>query len=133
GGVDYVGPIAQPLLARELLDAAMLAYPSTFMETSCIAVLEAMAAGLSVVTTKLGALPETTAGFARLVELGTDHAKLVREFAAASISAVEAARSNPVAAMAQREKQIAFVRENYSWAKRAAEWESWLGEILKSA
>ena len=129
-GVDYVGPVAQPALAQEIATAAALAYPSTFMETSCIAVLEAMAAGLTVCTTRLGALPETTAGFARLVEFSADRATLTRDFAGTMIAALSDCRERPSEALARRETQTAFVRQNYAWPKRAQEWEAWLGEIV---
>ncbi len=129
-GVDYVGPVAQPALAQEIATAAALAYPSTFMETSCIAVLEAMAAGLTVCTTRLGALPETTAGFARLVEFSADRARLARDFAGTMIAALSDCRERSSDALARRETQTAFVRQNYAWPKRAQEWEAWLGEIV---
>jgi glycosyltransferase involved in cell wall biosynthesis len=129
-GAEYVGAIAQPALAGELSSAAALAYPSTFYETSCIAVLEAMAAGLTVCTTRLGALPETTAGFARMVEPSHDRTKLAPAFAAATIAALSECRERPETVRAQRERQIAYVRENYAWPKRAQEWEAWLSEIV---
>ena len=129
-GVEYVDAIAQPRLAREIATAAALAYPSTFHETSCIAVLEAMAAGLAVCTTRLGALPETTAGFARLIEASPDRAKLARNFVGSMIAVLTECRENPSAAFAQREAQIAFVRANYAWPKRALEWEKWLTELV---
>src|SRR5262249_28034864 len=63
----YHGALAQPALAAELKGAAFLSYPCTFVETYCIAAVEAVAAGLKVVSTKVGGLPEATQGFADLM------------------------------------------------------------------
>jgi glycosyltransferase involved in cell wall biosynthesis len=125
-GVDYRGPVGQARLAQELYGAAGLAYPSTFAETSCIAVLEAMAAGAFIFTTRLGALPETTNGFGYLVDADPDPQILAERFAAMTVKAWYELGSDPAAASQRRADQARFVRGRYRWSDRATEWVSWL-------
>lgn len=58
-GIVHHGSIGQADLAKELEKCKVFAYPNIFAETSCIAQMEAQAAGNVIVTTGLGALPET--------------------------------------------------------------------------
>lgn len=64
--VDYYGSIPQNVLSQHLNDSMVLFYPNTFPETCCTSVLEAMAHRCNIVTSDLGALSETTNGFAAL-------------------------------------------------------------------
>ncbi len=57
-GVKLCSPLPKPALAVELSKSRVMAYPNTFAETFCMAVLEAQAAGLPVVTTSLAGLQE---------------------------------------------------------------------------
>jgi glycosyltransferase involved in cell wall biosynthesis len=130
-GVEYVGSVGQLRLARELIGAAALAYPSTFAETSCIASIEAMAAGGAVFTTRVGALPETTQNHAAMVDWQPDRAKLAEIFSAMVIQALRDMRKNPEAAMSQREQRLKFIQRNYLWADRAKQWADWLTQIIQ--
>jgi glycosyltransferase involved in cell wall biosynthesis len=129
-GVDYRGPVGQARLAQELRGVAGLAYPSTFAETSCIAALEAMAAGAFVFTTRLGALPETTNGFGYLVDAEPDPQILAERFAAMTIKAWDELGSDPAAASQRRAAQAMFVRDHYRWSDRALEWVSFLEQVV---
>jgi glycosyltransferase involved in cell wall biosynthesis len=131
-GVDYVGSVGQSRLAKELAGAAALAYPSTFAETSCIAALEAMAVGAAVLTTRLGALPETTAGLASMVNWQADQGRLAASFAAMTVEALRDMQQNPAAAAARRDQRIKFIRDHYLWGARALEWEQWLTHIASA-
>ncbi len=58
-GVSVLGAVGKKQLREGARTCRLLAYPSTFAETSCLTALEAMAAGCAVVAPMYGALPET--------------------------------------------------------------------------
>jgi glycosyltransferase involved in cell wall biosynthesis len=130
-GAEYVGPVSQVELARAMVDVDVLAYPCTFAETSCIAAMEAMASGALIVTSDLGALGETTAGFGRLIGLNGDHTGMARDYAAfISKELTEVARDPHTTALRLAE-QRRHARENYTWARRAEEWTAWLRALVQ--
>jgi len=130
-GVEYVGSLDQPTLAREMSCVSVLAYPNTFPETSCIAVLEAMASGCRIVTTAQGALPETTAGFARLVSFESNRSFNSQRFVDQTVDAIREVQSGDPAVEASLRRQVDYIRENATWAVRAAQWSEWLGDVCE--
>ena len=130
-GAEYVGGVAQSTLARELAGVAALAYPSTFAETSCIAVMEAMTAGAMILTTDLGALSETAHGFGRLLPLKGNRLDVATAYAAMVVAELHAARERPQEAAARRAEQTRFARSGCTWGARAVEWRNWLSALLK--
>ena len=58
-GIFNMGNVKQSDLAKEFLKSRVMAYPCHFEETSCISAIEAQAAGVPVLSTKLAALNET--------------------------------------------------------------------------
>lgn len=130
-GVEYIGSLPQPQLARELRGVTALAYPNNFPETYCIAALEAMAAGCRVVSSELGALPQTTAGFARLVPIIDRKDTYAGEFVEAMVETLNESASGADAALLAR--QVAYVNEACTWDVRAREWLEWLASIPRES
>uniref|UniRef100_A0A6C0EE02 protein O-GlcNAc transferase n=1 Tax=viral metagenome TaxID=1070528 RepID=A0A6C0EE02_9ZZZZ len=67
--VNYNYGISQTELAEKLYNIEYLTYPNIFQETSCITVLQAMACGCLIVTSKLGALKETMNGLNEYIDI----------------------------------------------------------------
>jgi glycosyltransferase involved in cell wall biosynthesis len=132
-GVEYVGSIGQRELAAEINGAAALAYPSTFKETSCISVMEAMAAGAAIFSTRLGAIPETSGGYASLIDWHEDQGVLAKDFATMAIDTLRGMRRSPDAAAQSRTARVRFARDTCTWQVRAREWDAWLTELLRDS
>ncbi|MCB0325280.1 MAG: glycosyltransferase family 4 protein [Bdellovibrionales bacterium] len=90
-GCTVHGNVRQSELARAFMSSAVLAYPNTFEETSCITAMEAQAAGCVVVTTSRGALPETVGEAGMLIEGSPGTA----DYSAAFCSAIDRLFSEP--------------------------------------
>jgi glycosyltransferase involved in cell wall biosynthesis len=75
--VDFLGRLDRDGMARELAGAAVLLMPSRYHEFAGYSALEAMAAGVPVIASKLGALPEI-AGEERCLPPNDPHAVAAR-------------------------------------------------------
>ena len=73
--VNYIGYKPNEFIKDNLKNYHMFVYPNTWEETSCIAAIEAMAAGLYCITTDYGALFETCAEFSAYVPYEKDFYK----------------------------------------------------------
>ena len=125
-GAEYVGSIDQTELAAGFRDADIMAYPNTFPELACIAVMEAMASDCLVITSNLGALPETTGGYGFLADLPDTAAQFTEDYTRLTIETISAAYDDPDGFTERLAAQKAFANETLSWASRAGEWEQWL-------
>jgi glycosyltransferase involved in cell wall biosynthesis len=121
-GVELIGPVSQPELARRLRRTAVLAYPNTVPETYCIAAREAMAAGCVVVSSARGALPETTAGFARLVAPAAERSTYLDGFVAETVAVLKS-----LAEQKDRlRRQVTHVVGESTWDRWADRWAAYL-------
>lgn len=124
------GALGQEALAQALKPAAFLAYPCIVGETYGIAVQEAMAAGLNVITTDLGHLPHTSMGFADIVPYGDN---LAGRFTAQLEQTVAHFQTDPAGWAEERLAQVQAVNRDCTWAVRAREWEDFLGRAVSPA
>lgn len=124
--VVYRGSIPNSDLRAELHSFDILAYPNIFEETSCIAVIEALSAGLRVVTSDLGALPETTEGWARIYPFLSDKARHAKFFSSVLSEEIELVR-NGLDTSLQRE----IYYKRWSWENRINEWIKFLNTLAQ--
>lgn len=112
-GVCYHGRASQAEVARSHLESQLWLYPTDFVETSCITAMEAQAAGCQVVSTRLGALPETApAGW--FVDGPTSVVGYDERFLACVREAL------------LEDASYAFAPR--SWASVARQWDAWMWE-----
>ena len=127
-GVDYVGPLPQAELAAELKRASVLAYPNTFEETACVAMMEAMASGCAIVSSHLGALPQTTAGFGTLLREQPGSSEYRSAFVESVVQALEVMRGAEENEVERSlASQVRYCNEHYRWELRSRQWVEWLG------
>jgi glycosyltransferase involved in cell wall biosynthesis len=126
--VVYRGSIPNSKLREELPTFDILAYPNTFEETSCIAVIEALSAGLRVVTSNLGALPETTEGWARMYPYLKDSSLHTQCFANILLEEIELVRSGKLDEHLTQQTQTYNTR--WTWDYRIQEWLKFLDGLF---
>lgn len=64
--IEFYGSVPQNILYQHLKTAMLMFYPNTYPETCCTSILECMAHKCNVITSDLGALSETSNGYANL-------------------------------------------------------------------
>lgn len=122
--VNYIGYKPNEYIKEHLHEYDIFAYPNIWEETFCISALEAMAAGLYMITTNYGALFETCAEFSSYIPYNRDYRQLAQNFAFA-IDAAANNLHNP--GVEQHLKfQIEYVRQYYNWQKIGQGWTNFL-------
>lgn len=126
-GIIYRGYAMNKAVRQALQQSHILAYPSIYEETSCLAAIEAGAAGCKIVTTNLGALPETCDKWATYVEYqyGDDLDLLAERYAVTLNTAIDSYWANSYTI----NEQSLWFNEQYSWHTRAQEWLEFFSKI----
>lgn len=129
-GVESCGSVSQTELARALRAVSLFTYSNTYAETSCISVMEALAAGCGVITSHLAALPETAGGYADLIPLESDadRQQYVDRFAIQVIERLGEQRDENRRAAREEalRRQLTYIHTECTWHRRAQQWVDWL-------
>jgi glycosyltransferase involved in cell wall biosynthesis len=128
--IHFHGAQPNDTVRTALSSCDIFAYPCIEPETSCIAAIEAMAAGCITVCASYGALPETTANFAHLYPFSEDRQIHGRRFSAALDDAIRSVRMRRNEDASLRMQQAAYFNTFYSWDRRAEEWNRYLSSLL---
>lgn len=119
-GINVLGYASNEEVKKACSEANIFAYPSTFEETSCLSLIEAGASGCSIVTTGLGAIPETTLGYGYIVPISKTRESMVDEFSKVLNNAIDSYWNQSV--QNNLKKQSDRFNEFYSWENRKHEW-----------
>jgi UDP-glucose:(glucosyl)LPS alpha-1,2-glucosyltransferase len=128
--IRYHGVQPNAVVRQTLSECDIFAYPSTHVETSCIAALEAMAAGCLTVCSAYGALPETCANFARLYPFDENVNVHADRFVKVLDEAIRSVRMRRAEDDHLRSQQVEYFNRFYSWDRRAREWDAYLRGVL---
>lgn len=139
--ITFYGSSEKRTITRHLLESDLFVYPAVFLETFCLAAVEAMAVGLPIVTTKHGALQEMLGSYPSYFkyhdkyesmierDAGTnlDHYKTsypkyfetdVKALASAIDEKIRYIKNNPVV-----DTELAkSTQEKFSWAECKRQW-----------
>jgi glycosyltransferase involved in cell wall biosynthesis len=126
--MTYHGFVPNEELKANLTRYHIFAYPSTWIETSCRAMLEAMSAGLICVHPNNGALPETSGGLNIMYQYNDDKNKHASLFASNLAAAIDFVRKDLEKPTVEFNKVFADSRYNITRIKN--QWEVMLKNLL---
>ena len=129
--VNYKGYAPNSAVREALQNAHILAYPSTWQETSCLTAIEAAMAGCHVVTTNFGALPETLAEWGTYVAIDGDESALTRRYTAALQKSVD--EFWDLAVQQRLQAQHEYFKRFYAWEVRKTQWSDFLNVLKMNA
>jgi glycosyltransferase involved in cell wall biosynthesis len=126
--VVYKGYASNETIRQELINTDILTYPCIEEETSCLSVIEAMMAGCHVLTTNYGALPETCADFATLVEIDSSGYNLINKYAKQLNNLIDKAKDGTL--QEYKTNQVDYYKKFYTWESRIKQWKNFIESCI---
>lgn len=126
--INYHGAVSNESVREALSKADIFAYPSTWPETSCLALIEAMSAGVVCVHPNYAALYETAGNFTFMYQMQEDlsiHAAYLYTNLKSAINVVRSGQGKGVTESTKR-----YADSFYNWEIRAHQWTAMLKGLL---
>ena len=129
--ITYHGFQPNDVVREHLKSAHIFAYPSIWLETSCIAMMEAMSAGCLCVHPNLGALPETTGQWTYMYNFHEDAQQHANAFGSNLTECIEIFKNEERRELIKNRltMQKQYADSFYDWNVRAIQWNHFLGAM----
>lgn len=127
--VNWHGARPNDEVREALTQAHVFAYPSTWLETSCLCLIEAMSAGLVCVHPNYGALFETGANLTMMYQWSADQNYHASMFAGVLRRAIQTVREDKPELRSRLDYQAQYAEAFYGWSGRTIEWLAFLDSI----
>ena len=124
------GAVSNDEVRKALAQAHIFAYPSTWPETSCLCLMEAMSAGLNCVHPNYGALYETAANWTTMYHWHENPQKHAEMFIMMLDNAIDNVNNENL--KGRLASQRVYANAFYSWHIRARQWEAFMRSIVHS-
>jgi glycosyltransferase involved in cell wall biosynthesis len=131
--ITYHGFVSNDILREHLTKSHIFAYPSIWLETACLSLIEAMSAGLVCVHPNYGALPETSGSLNMMYQGDQNrniHANIFMETLENAINLRINWVSNIDSNIEYVEFNKKYVDSRFNIDKVAKQWTSMLKELL---
>lgn len=125
-GLDHLGSVSTTTLCAKIRPHTILAYPTTANITNCVSMMDAMAAGLYVITTNIAAMPEYSLGKGKLISPDILESASLDNFSSQLLAICQTQAREPNKFFAYCYKQMQEVNAKHTWRVRAREWIQWL-------
>lgn len=126
--IVYHGSLPNEQLREELKKNHILAYPSQWVETSCLVLQEAMSAGMLCVHSNLGALPETAANWTAMYQFDENPSHHASYFYMCLDGAISNLDDPTV--QSRIASQQGYANVFYNWEIRKNQWRVFLESLL---
>jgi glycosyltransferase involved in cell wall biosynthesis len=124
--INFVGFTDKETYINNVLNSHILSYPCTFQETACIMAMECLSGGLKIIASDLGALPETTNGYATMMknfpykneDIEKNRKKIIKFFTKEmkkSIKEIRKGKFDPT-------DQINYINNRFTWENTEKQW-----------